>query len=158
MEWNNAHEYAEFKKEQKKLRKKYLAAGMTEEQINAMYKFDLKYLNLRQREARHTQRLTVTADDEEENAETQNPLLKKFLHNLSTEDTHFKDDRFGWIEQIESEGLYKALNSMSEADKEILTMLLEGYQQKEIAIKFGVKKAAISRKIGRLKEFIKKFL
>lgn len=158
MKWNNAHEYALFREEQKKLRKKYLAAGMTEEQIRAMYKFDLKYLNLRQREARHTQRLAVTADDEEKNTETQNPLLKKFLHNLSTEDTHFEDDRFSWIEQIESKKLYKALKALSEADKEIITMLLEGYQQKDIAIKFGVKKAAISRKIGRLKEFIKNFL
>lgn len=131
---------------------------MTEEEIKAMYEFDLKYLNLRQREARHTQRLTVTADEEEENMETQNPLLKKFLHNLSTEDTHFEDDRFSWIEQIESKKLYKALKALSEVDKEIITMLLDGYQQKDIAIKFGVKKAAISRKIGRLKEFIKNFL
>lgn len=50
MKWNNAHEYALFKKEQEKLREEYLAAGMSAEQIMAMYEFDLKYLNLRQRD------------------------------------------------------------------------------------------------------------
>ena len=74
MEWNNAREYAQFKKEQEKLREEYLAAGMKEEQIKAMYKYDLKYLNLRQREARHTQELDISAFDDEGDDEAKNPL------------------------------------------------------------------------------------
>lgn len=36
MEWNNGKERALFEKEQAKLRKEYLAAGMTEEQIQVL--------------------------------------------------------------------------------------------------------------------------
>lgn len=37
-------------------------------------------------------------------------------------------------------------------------LLYDGMKQKEIAEQRGVKKAAMSRKIGRLKEFLKNFL
>lgn len=75
MEWNNGKERALFEREQAKKREEYLAAGMTEEQIQALYEFDRNYLNLRQREARHTQRLNITAFDEDDgDDETKNPL------------------------------------------------------------------------------------
>ena len=160
MKWNNGKERALFEKEQAKLRKEYLAAGMTEEQIQTMYDFDKAYLNLCQKEARHTQRLNITAFDEDDgDDEGKNPLLKKFFHSFSVEDKYWENDRFGWIEQIVDRKLYEAVSSLSDSDKEILTMLLYGgYKQKNIAQHRGVKKAAISRKIGRLKNFLKKFL
>ncbi len=159
MEWNNGKERALFEKEQAKLRKEYLAAGMTEEQVQQMYEFDKAYLNLQQREARHTQHLEFNLSDEENDIETMNPLLKKFLQNFSLKDKHFETERFGWIEQIENKQLYIALNRLSKADKEILTMLLyDGMKQKEIAEQNGVKKAAMSRKISRLKKILKNFL
>ena len=37
---NFGHEYLKFEKEQKKLRKEYLAAGMTEAEADEMYDFD----------------------------------------------------------------------------------------------------------------------
>ena len=37
-------------------------------------------------------------------------------------------------------------------------MLVEGFRQSEIAAHFGVKKAAISRKIGRIKNYLGNFL
>ena len=39
---NFGHEYLKFEKEQKKLRKEYLAAGMTEAEADEMYDFDKK--------------------------------------------------------------------------------------------------------------------
>ncbi len=160
MEWNNGKERALFEKEQAKLREEYLAAGMTEDQIQEMYEFDRDYLNLLQREARHTQRLNITAFDEDDgDDDAKNPILKKFLHSFSVEDKHWENDRFGWIEEIEDKKLYEAVSSLSDSDKEILTMLLyDGYKQKNIAEQKGVKKSAISRKIGRLKNFLKNFL
>ena len=154
MEWNNAREYAQFKKEQEKLREEYLAAGMKEEQIKAMYKYDLKYLNLRQREARHTQELDISAFDDEGDDEAKNPLYKKFLHCFSKEDKHWEDEHFGWIEEIENENMYRFLQSMSESDKKIMTLLLDGYTQTEIASQIGVTQQAISK---RLKKFQKIF-
>ena len=159
MEWNNGKEPALFEKEQAKLPKEYLAAGMTEEQVQQMYEFDKAYLNLQQREARHTQHLEFNLSDEENDIETMNPLLKKFLQNFSLKDKHFETERFGWIEQIENKQLYIALNRLSKADKEILTMLLyDGMKQKEIAEQNGVKKAAMSRKIKKKKKILKNFL
>lgn len=43
MEWNNGKERALFQKEQAGLRKLYLAAGMTEEQIQALHAFDREW-------------------------------------------------------------------------------------------------------------------
>ena len=160
MKWNNGKEKALFEKEQAKLRREYLVAGMTEEQIQAMYDFDRKYLNLRQREARHTQRLNITAFDEDEcDTEAKNPLLKKFLHNFSVEDKHWENDRFGWIEEIEIKGLYQAIKSLSDNDKQILTYLIcDGYNQTEIAEQIGVSQQAISKKIKKFQIIFRKWL
>ena len=78
MEWNNGKERSLFQKEQAELRKQYLAAGMTEEQIQALYAFDREWYKSRRREAVHTQRLDIqTSEDEDINKD--NPLYKKFL-------------------------------------------------------------------------------
>lgn len=160
MEWNDGKERALLEREQAKLRREYLSAGMTDEQIQLLRSCDEDWYRGRRREARHTQSLDITAFDEDDfDSDAKNPLLKKFLHKFSVEDKHFETDRFGWIEQIENKDLYMAVSSLSDSDKEILTMLLyDGLKQKEIAEQRGVKKSAISRKIGRLKEFLKNFL
>ena len=160
MEWNNGKERALFEKEQAKLRKEYLEAGMTEEQIQSMYVYDRNYLNLRQREARHTQRLNITAFDEDDvDDETKNPFLKKFLHNLSVEDKHFENERFGWIEQIKAKGLSQAIKSLPDKDKELLTFLIvDGLNQKDIAEKFGVSQQSISKKIKKFQIIFRKWL
>lgn len=160
MEWNNGRERALFEKEQAELRKEYLAAGMTEEQIQQMYEYDLAWYKSRRREARHTQRLDITAFDEDNSdSEAKNPLLKKFLHNFTVEDKHWENERFGWIEQIENKSLYKAVNALSDMEKEILTELLyDGFTQNEIAQNFGRNQSSISRRIAHLKKNLKKFL
>lgn len=160
MKWNDGKERALFEKEQAQKRKEYLAAGMTEEQIQVLRSYDEDWYRSRRREARHTQRLNITAFDEDDSDdEAQNPLLKKFLHSFSVEDKHFESERFGWIEQIENKSLYKAVKSLSEMEKEILTELLyDGFTQEEIAQNFGRNQSSISRRIARLKKILKYFL
>lgn len=159
MAWNNGKQRILFEREQERKHKEYLAVGMTEEQIQAMREFDERCYNSRRREAEHTQELNMTAFDDGGDDEAKNPLYKKFLHNFTVEDKHFDNARFGWIEEIEDKRLYIAVKSLSDADKEILTMLLyDGMKQKDIAEQKGIKKAAISRKIRRLKNFLKNFL
>ena len=71
-------------KEQAELRKQYLAAGMTEEQIQALHAFDREWYKSRRREAVHTQRLDIqTSEDEDINKD--NPLYKKFFEKLAVE-------------------------------------------------------------------------
>lgn len=159
MEWNNAREYAQFKKEQEKFREEYLAAGMTEEQITAMYEYDLHWLNKRRSEALFTQELDVSAFDDEGDDEAKNPLYKKFLHCFAKEDKHWESERFGWIEDIENKRLYRAVKQLSDEDKELLTKLLfDEYSQTQVAKKEGVHKVVICKKVKRIKNFLKEFL
>ena len=49
MAWNNGYERKKFESEQKRLAEEYRAAGMTEEQIEEMYQFDLTEFRSRRR-------------------------------------------------------------------------------------------------------------
>ncbi len=158
MAWNDGKERKTFEAEQKRLRKIYLEHGMTEEAIQALYEFDKEQYNARRRNAIHTQRLdfdSIEFDDKE----TDNPLFEKFLEFLSTEDEFVPEGRFGWIETIENHRLAKGLKQLKESDLEVLTqMYFEGYSQREVAINLGVTEANISKKIRRIKIFLKLFL
>ena len=55
MAWINGFERKRFDEEQKRLAEEYRIAGMTNEQIEQMYQFDLETFNSRRRFAEHTQ-------------------------------------------------------------------------------------------------------
>ncbi|MBO5481293.1 MAG: hypothetical protein J6A63_08915 [Clostridia bacterium] len=158
MAWNNGKERKKFEKEQAELRKIYLANGMTEEQIQAMYNFDLEYLHSRRSEATHTQSLdfdSIEFDDKE----TDNPLFQKFMEKMSVEIDCSYIGRFSWIEEIGNEKLAKAIKKLNTEDLELLTeWYIEGLTQKEIARRFNVKQGTISKKITALKKFFEENL
>ena len=157
MEWNNGKERALFHKEQTKLRKQYLAAGMTEEQIQALHAFDREWYKSRRREAVHTQRLDIqTGEDEDINKD--NPLYKKFFEKLAVEDNHADYSRYGWIDELENEELAKAVNALSDTDREILTLLIEGFNQATIALSLGMTQPAVSQRIKKIREIFRKCL
>ena len=158
MEWNDGKERAKFEREQAKLREQYIAAGMSEEQIRQLYECDLEWYKSCRREARHTQPLDFVVDGDGE-VRKDNPLYKKFSDKLTVEDRHFLSSDETWLDDMKNEKLYRAIRSLSESDRELLTDLFSlGLSQKEIALKRGVKKAALSRKVSRLKLFLRKFL
>lgn len=158
MKWNDGKERAMFKMEQTKLREEYLKQGMTEEQISAMYEYDLKVYRGRRVEAIHTQVLDFAAIEGDDADEGQNPLYEKFADKLSVNANFSDDSRYGWTESIDNPNLASAIDKLPAKDLELLTQLVsDGLSQTEIAANFGVKKAAISRKISRLKIFLKKF-
>ncbi len=158
MKWNNGKERAKFEREQAELREQYLAAGMTEEQIQIMYDFDNDFFNERRREAEHTQELDIQAfDDDSSEDELKSSLLDKFMDNLSITDSHFQNERFGWIEQIEDESISKALKKLPDDYKELLTLIVcDGLNQSEVAEKFDVSHQAISKKIKKIKKIFRK--
>ena len=59
MAWINGFERKRFDEEQKRLAEEYRIAGMTEEQIEQMYQFDLVEFNSRRRFSEHTQQLSL---------------------------------------------------------------------------------------------------
>ena len=157
MEWNNGKERALFQKEQAELRKQYLAAGMTEEQIQALHAFDREWYKSRRREAVHTQRLDIqTSEDEDINKD--NPLYKKFFEKLAVEDNHADYSRYGWIDELENDRLAKAVNALSDTDREILTLLIEGFNQATIALSLGMTQPAVSQRIKKIREILRKCL
>ena len=157
MEWHDGTERRRFEREQAELRKQYLAAGMTEEQIQALHAFDREWYKSRRREAVHTQRLDIqTSEDEDINKD--NPLYKKFFEKLAVEDNHADYSRYGWIDELENEELAKAVNALSDADKELVTMLINGFTQSEIGAEMGVSQQSVSKRIKKVQRFFRKWL
>ena len=157
MEWHDGTERRRFEREQAELRKQYLAAGMTEEQIQALYAFDREWYKSRRREAVHTQRLDIqTSEDEDINKD--NPLYKKFFEKLAVEDNHADYSRYGWIDELENEELAKAVNVLSDTDKELLTMLINGFTQSEIGAEMGVSQQSVSKRIKKIQRIFREGL
>ena len=151
MEWHDGTERRRFEREQAELRKQYLAAGMTEEQIQALHAYDREWYKSRRREAVHTQRLDIqTSEDEDVNKD--NPLYKKFFEKLAVEDNHADYSRYGWIDELENEELAKAVNALSDTDKELLTMLINGFTQSEIGAEMGVSQQSVSKRIKKIQK------
>ena len=66
--------------------------------------------------------------------------------------------RFTWIGEIEDERLLSALENLSDADLELITLYAyEEYDTVEISKVFGTTKQNISKKIRRITNFIKNF-
>ncbi len=158
MKWNNGKEHAKFEKEQAELRKHYIELGMTEEQIQAMYDFDKSYLNLLQREARHTQKLDLGLFDEDEYDESKSPLLKKFFNKVSVEDKYF-DDHITWVEELENKEVYYAIKAMSERDRDVLSYLVfDDFTVTQTARRIRVSHQAISKKVKKFQRIFGKWL
>ena len=69
----------------------------------------------------------------------------------------FANERYDWIEKLESENLARKIKSMSKADIELLTMYIaDGKTHAEIAKILGVDRTVITRRIGRIKNFLKR--
>ena len=74
--------------------------------------------------------------------------------------SHYREtkSRFTWIGEIEDERLLSALENLSDADLNLVTMYAyEGYTVTEISKVLGVAQPTISIKIKRITKFLKNF-
>ena len=133
MGWNNANERRKFEERQKRLAIEYRENGMTDKQIEEMYQFDLRQFNSNRRYREHTQAFQVDEFDDAD--ESDNSLMRYFPEPLTSKiDDLASKTRFGWVEEIEDERLYKILIGMSKDDIELITLyVFDGYTQDEIA-------------------------
>ena len=157
MSWNDAIERARFKEQQKKQSEEYHALGMTEEQIQAMYEYDLENYKSNRRYGEHTQQFTHRDFNEGEPDESESTLFKKFREKLSVNiENHIEHSRYWWIEELDDPQLVKKLKSLSANDLELLTLIVfDGYSQSELAKKMTVTQQALSKKWGRIKKLLK---
>ena len=156
MSWNDGYERRKFEARQKKQAEEYRALGMTEEQIQTMYEFDLEQFKSERRHRMHTQQFTSSDFDEGEADDSESTLFDKFFDELTcTIETSGEHSRYWWVEEIEDADLCKRIKSLSVDDIELITLYaFDGYTQDEIAIKFSCTKQNIQRKFRRIKSFL----
>ena len=159
MSWNDGYERRKFEARQKKQAEEYRALGMTEEQIQTMYEFDLEQYKSDRRHYSHTQSFIPDDFDESEDDDEKLSIFEKFkdVLTISIEDSSDKS-RYWWIEEIDEPETVKKIKSLSERDLEILTlMVIDELTHEEIAKIMGVCVRTIERVNARFKNLFKKF-
>ena len=150
-----------FDQEWKKLRREYRAAGMDEAANEAMYAFDWKGFNAERAYQNHTQRMPFQQfdDDGDTAGEDASALLVKFLDAFAVMPQETDErNRYGWLDEVESEALYARLQKLSDDDIDLLTLyVFEGFSVVEIAAMKGIAHQNVSKKIRRIKKFLKNF-
>ena len=156
MSFNNGNERRKLNAKWEHLRVQYRKAGMSEDAIQAMYEFDLGVLNSERAYITNTMTVSGAADD---CAAKETSDFKQYEKAVTVTDTyHETKSRFTWIGEIEDERLLSALENLSDADLELITLYAyEEYDTVEISKVFGTTKQNISKKIRRITNFIKNF-
>ena len=157
MGFNYGLEKKNFDRQWAIMRKQYEEAGMSIEVIQAMYEYDWSVFNAARSYQNHTQE--IAAPSFEQGEEAYSPLMNKYKEAISITE-HYREtkSRFTWIGEIEDERLLSALENLSDADLELITLYAyEEYDTVEISKVFGTTKQNISKKIRRITNFIKNF-
>ena len=157
MGFNYGLEKKNFDRQWAIMRKQYEDAGMSIEVIQAMYEYDWSVFNAARSYQNHTQE--IAAPSFEQSEEAYSPLMNKYQEAISITE-HYREtkSRFTWIGEIEDERLLSALENLSDADLELITLYAyEEYDTVEISKAFGTTKQNISKKIRRITNFIKNF-
>lgn len=159
MEFNYQREKRKYIKIWEKLETEYRRAGMSEVNIKAMKVFDWEMFKQERIFCIHNQYLECLPQDSEKDGGRENPLCKRFTDKLSCsdEDEYFARGRYDWIEKLENENLARRIKSMNNADIELLTMfIVDRKTHAEIAKILGVDRSVVTRRIGRIKNFLKR--
>lgn len=154
MGFNYGYEWKKFTEEQKKLAKQYKAAGMSEAAIQELYEDALAWFHSRRKEARNSV----------------NPM-KMMTQDPETGDYRYMDmdefpaeqplvrygNRYSWIDEISNPELHNTIVAMKPDYIEIITLMMEGYQQNDIAAILHSGFKAINNKIARIRIILKDF-
>lgn len=152
---NFAAAYKEFEKKQRELRKAYLKAGMTEEQIRMMYEFDRMQMNRDFAYRRRTMPLNI--EDDDFNQDDQNVLLKDFEEALSTTLKPDEEKQFWWLDEIEDKDLYESLLNLSDEDLMLIDRIaFQGETQTQASAELNVSQSSISQRIKTIRKKLKK--
>lgn len=155
--WNDGYERRKFEARQKKQAEEYRALGMTEEQIKAMYEFDLEQYKSDRRYYSHTQSFVPDDFDEDEDDDEKLSIFDKFKDVLTTSiEESGNKSRYWWFEEIDNPDLVRNIKSISTEQLELLTLVvIDGYGQAEIAELMKVSQSAISQRIATIRKILK---
>ena len=127
---------------------------MVPEDIESMRAYDWEMFLSRRNYENHTQPLpdTYFMDDDERSS-----LFRRFASLTTSFDENDFPGRYAWINAIGSAELGSKLKALSAEDLELITLsAIEGRTQAEIASLLGRDQSVISRKIKRIKKYLKK--
>lgn len=156
MSWNDGYERRKFEAKQKKLAEEYRKAGMTEEQIKAMYEFDFEQFKSDRKYRMHTQPFASSDFEEGGDDDSESTLLEKFEEQITVRlDDAICHSRYWWIEEIENPKIAQQLKKLSCDDIELLTKrVIDGFNQAELAKEYNISQKNISKKLARIKNFL----
>lgn len=154
MAWNNGFERKKFDERQVRLAEKYHATGMSDYQIEQMQQFDLDVFRGERNYQMHTQPLDMRIFEEDDQDESDNSLLKKFLEVMSCTmelDGSVKN-RYGWIDMIERSSLIDIIKTLPQCDIELITLIVfEGYSQTDAARILQISDRAVRARWSKFK-------
>ena len=155
MKYNYQAMRRKFNREQQENARHYRVLGMPEDSIQAMYQFDLAMFNSNRAEIRYAAELHEMMSYDRVTGEAHYMDMDEFPANAAL-DT-YPSNRYSCIDEIENVKLHKAICKMSRDYIEIITLLMEGRSQQEIATIRGSDRRAINNKIVRIKKMLEEF-
>ena len=155
MSFNNGFERKQFNREQKRLAEKYRKAGMSETDIQAMHEYDLEVFRQYRRDREHAADPSDMMTNDESTGDSRYMDMDEFPADAPLVKY---GNRYSWIDEINNLELHKAIVAMKPDYIEIITLMMEGYQQNDIAKIMHVDNAVICRKVKRLKNTLNDFL
>ena len=155
MSFNNGFERKQFNREQKRLAEKYRKAGMSETDIQAMHEYDLELFRQYRRDREHAADPSDMMTNDESTGDSRYMDMDEFPADAPLVKY---GNRYSWIDEIDNPELHKAIVAMKPSYIEIITLMMEGYQQNDIAKIMHVDNAVICRKVKRLKNILNDFL
>ena len=155
MSFNNGFERKQFNREQKRLAEKYRKAGMSETDIQAMHEYDLEVFRQYRRDREHAADPSDMMTNDESTGDSRYMDMDEFPADAPLVKY---GNRYSWIDEIDNPELHKAIVAMKPSYIEIITLMMEGYQQNDIAKIMHVDNAVICRKVTRIKKTLNNFL
>lgn len=155
MSFNYGREWKKFVEDQKQLKKEYEAVGMSQEAIQILYEYDLEWFRSCRNEMLHrvSPQKMMSFD-----SSTGDFLYMDMDELLVKEPLVTSIDRYAWIDELENVELLDVTRSVKPDYIEIITLLMEGYQQNDIAVLMHSSFRAINNKIARIRNLFKEFV
>ena len=140
MAYNYAKEKRMFDAEWKRKECWYGIEGMSEYNIEAIRRFDLEQF------------------DRDRAYSSRRRPLETACGSCYIQTSEVPSERCSWIDEVSDQQLVDRLHKLSTSDMELLTLTIKcGYGVNEIARLYGVTHSTISRKLTRIKRFLKNF-
>ena len=154
MGFNNGFERKQFNREQERLAEKYRKAGMSEADIEAMREYDQGVFLQYRRDREHAADPSDMMTTDEGTGDSRYMDMDELPADVPLVQY---GDRYSWIDEIGDPELHKAIIAMKRDYIEIITLMMEGYQQNDITVIIGNSPSTLNEKIMRIREKLKKF-